>query len=74
MASEEERKDFRARMAEALEKGMPVPEFPTSTPLEGVVLATKELVETFESQDFSRWESLYLAQAVMNGTPGTLPK
>lgn len=74
MASEEDKRSFQERVNEALEKGLPIPEFPNTTPLRGLALATQELVEEYEKAEFSRWEALYLAMATMNGTPGSFPK
>lgn len=44
-----------------------------STPLDGMVLAYKEMIATFEKHEFNHKDAMYLSASVMCNTPGTAP-
>lgn len=64
--------DFRKKFDSILERDLGSIE--ADTPLKGMVMATKVLVDAFEEEGFARVESLYLAECVLNGSPGQAPR
>ncbi len=66
--------DFQRRVQEALENGLPIPDFPDVSPLKGLVMAYGEAVKQFEQEGFARNEALYLVSAMFNGNPGFPPR
>ncbi len=74
MASEspfEDDANFRKKFDDILETSLGA--IKADSPLKGMTMATRVLIEAFEEEGFSRAECLYLAECVMNGTPGSPP-
>lgn len=72
MASEDSQ-PFRERVEAALASGMPIPDFPESSPLAGLALAQNEATDEFEKAGFARGEALFLVAAMFAGNPGQGP-
>lgn len=72
MASKDDQ-PFRERVEAALASGLPIPDFPESSPLAGLAMAQNEAVGEFEKAEFTRGEALYLVAAMFAGNPGQGP-
>jgi len=65
--------EFEKRVADALIKGEPMPDFPTISPLKSLAMAQAAVVREFKEEGFDSNAALYLTAAVFTGNPGIAP-
>jgi hypothetical protein len=69
-----DKNEFDRRMAEALEKGEPLPDFPQVDDMDVAAMAWVDVCAKFEKAGFTRPEALYATACTFLNTPGPPPR